>query len=200
MGELILCLDLSTTSTGWAVFESKSKKLIEYGFIKGSNKGLKDLSYPIKQLTKINILCVEIKQIITKYEKRISNIIIEEVNLHKSRMSGKTLDGLHWLLLTNLTPFQQNLIVYMDSDGPSGWRTKLNLRLTQQDKILNKDRRKKNKIIKKGNKKLPIINKKHLACRYVNGAYKLKFDVDKNPNDNDIVDAIGIGAGYLLNK
>ena len=200
MENLILCLDLSTTSTGWAVIERDTKKLIKFGFIKGSNAGLSKLVYPKKQLYKMRKMVGEILSVVSSLGDSVTNIIIEEVNLHKSRLTGKTLDGLHWLLINSMGEEQLNKVIFMDSDGPTGWRTRLNLRMTDADRKLNRERKAMNKKIPKGSTKLPIINKKHLAARYVNGYYKMQFDVDKNPNDNDVVDAIGIGLSYLIDK
>ena len=197
---LILCLDLSTTSTGWAVIERNTKKLVDFGFIKGSNAGLSKMSYPKKQLYKMRKLVGEILSVVASFGDRVTNIIIEEVNLHKSRLTGKTLDGMHWILLNSMGEEMLDKVIFMDSDGPTGWRTRLNLRLTDADRKLNKSRKAANKKIPKGSTKLPIINKKHLAARYVNGHYGMNFNVDENPNDNDVVDAIGIGISYLIDK
>lgn len=199
MEALVLTLDLSTTCTGWALFHRDTKKLLNYGFIKPVNKGLAKLSYPKKQLYKMRTISDQILSLIDSFEG-IQSIIIEEVNLHKSRMTGKTLDGMHWVLLENMPEETLDKVKFMDSDGPVGWRTRLALKMTDDDRRTNKERKRLNTGLPKGSKKLPIINKKHLACRYVNGHYGMAFDVDKNTNDNDVVDAIGLGIAYLLDK
>lgn len=124
-------------------------------------------------------------------------IVIEEVNLHKSRMTGKTLDGAHWILMQYMTDEQLNMLRYRDSDGPMGWRTRLGLQLSEMDKKINAEHRKINKKLKPKDHRI-IINKKHLAARYVNGALGTMFDVDQNATDNDVVDAIGLGLSELL--
>lgn len=203
----LLTLDLSTTCTGWAVFCLKTKKLLDYGTIKPVKKGMSKLDYPTKQLRVMQNIAGQIMDLIYKQDgvfepplskNKLHMILIEEVNLHKSRMTGKTLDGMHWILMNMLDPNYIDRVRYRDSDGPNGWRTRLNLRLTENDKKLNAERKKINKKKKKGTKDLVIINKKHLAARYVNSALKTNFDVDKNPNDNDIVDSIGLGLSELL--
>ncbi len=88
-------------------------------------------------------------------------------------------------------------IVLKDSDGLVGWRSDLNLRLSEDDKRLNKYRRAYNKKLPKGVKQLPIITKKHLACRFVNKTYHTVYDVDKNKSDSDVCDAIGLGTAVL---
>lgn len=199
MEALILTLDLSTTCTGWALLHRDTKKLLNYGFIKPVNKGLAKMSYPKKQLYKMRTISDQILSLIASFDN-IQTILIEEVNLHKSRMTGKTLDGMHWILLENMSEEMLNKVKFRDSDGLTGWRLRLGLRLTEDDKRLNKERKRLNKGLPRGAKKLPIINKKHLACRYVNEYFGLNFDVDANPTDNDVVDAIGLGISEIIDK
>ena len=206
----MLCLDLSTTCTGFAVFCLETKKLLDYGFIKPNKKGMSKLSYPIKQLRVMQDLATQIIHLVYKIDgfsmdgskNHLKMILIEEVNLHKSRMTGKTLDGLHWILLQRLAGDRdekyEERVRYRDSDGDAGWRTRLGLKLSDMDKKVNAVHNKINKKKKKGTSDLVIINKKHLAARYVNSSLGLGFDVDQNPNDNDIVDAIGLGLSELL--
>ena len=194
----VFTLDLSTTSTGWACFDSDTKKLIGYGAVKGSEKGLGQLTYPKKQLVKMRQIAHELLAMLEHNKEKIDKILIEEVNLHKSRLTGKVLDGLHWILLNYMSEEILSKVVFVDSDGFTGWRTKLGLKLNEDDKEVNKQNKLLNKKIKRG--KLPIINKKHLACRYVNSRLGTNFDVDANVSDNDIVDAIGLGLSYFLGK
>lgn len=202
----LLCLDLSTTCTGWAVFDLDTKKLLDYGAIKPVKKGMSKLDYPTKQLRVMQNIAGQIMDLIYKQDgvfepplpkNKLHMILIEEVNLHKSRMTGKTLDGMHWILMNMLDPNYIDKVRYRDSDGETGWRTRLNLRMSENDKKLNAERKKINKKLK-GKDQLPIINKKHLAARYVNAQLGLGFDVDENATDNDIVDAIGLGLSELL--
>lgn len=192
----LLTIDLSTTCTGWALFKIKEKQLDDFGFIKPNKKGLSKLVYPRKQLEIMKDLGAKISELACRLDPDL--IVIEEVNLHKSRLSGKTLDGAHWITLLNLKPEYLARVRYRDSDGPVGWRSRLNLRLTENDKRLNVERKKINKKKVKGTADLPIINKKHLAARYVNAALGLSFDVDRNTTDNDVCDAIGMGLAELL--
>jgi hypothetical protein len=205
----LLAIDLSTTCTGWAVFNLETKQLIDYGSLKPNKKGMSKLEYPIKQLMVMKNLASQILSLVYRIDgfaidgskNELKMIVIEEVNRHKSRMSGKTLDGMHWILLDALNNDQDlryaARVAYRDSDGEIGWRTRLNLRLSENDKKLNALNNKINKKLK-GKDKLTIINKKHLAARYVNSKLGLNFDVDKDPNANDIVDAIGLGLSELL--
>lgn len=192
----LLTLDLSTTCTGFAIFDLQTKKLERYGFIKPNKKGMSKLEYPKKQLYVMRDLAAQIKALVDSIPD-LKMILLEEVNLHKSRMAGKTLDGAHWILLNSLDEFSMNKVRYRDSDGETGWRTRLNLRLSEMDKKLNAERKKLNKKLRPKDQ-LPIINKKHLAARYVNSKLGTNFDVDQNSTDNDVVDAIGLGLSEIL--
>lgn len=194
----MLCLDLSTTCTGWSLFSVDDRQLLDFGTVIPSKKGLSKLSYPRKQLAVMRDLAEKLLQLVWLHKP--DKIVIEEVNLHKSRMAGKTLDGAHWIFLHFLSEESLQSVRYIDSDGPQGWRTRLNLRFTENDKKLNAERKKINKRKVRGTADLPIINKKHLAARYVNSALGLAFDVDQNATDNDIVDSIGLGLALLLNN
>jgi hypothetical protein len=208
MGKL-LTIDLSTTCTGWSVWDLETKKLEDYGFIKPNKKGMSKLEYPQKQLRVMQDIAVQILQLVYRIDgfsiegssRNIQMILIEEVNLHKSRLSGKTLDGMHWILMQALSDDLNDKYIarvrYRDSDGPLGWRTRLGLHLSEMDKKLNAERRRLNAKLKSKDQ-LPIINKKHLAARYVNSALGLSFDVDQDPTANDVVDAIGLGLSELL--
>jgi hypothetical protein len=199
---LLLALDLSTTATGFAFFDIETGELLEKGVIKITDSKFKGLTYPEKQLQKMKAYSYEIMDIVNLklIEGHSLKIIIEEVNRHKSRMTGKTLDGLHWILLNEMLEDTIKTVSYVDSDGLTGWRTTLGLFLTETDKLVNKDHRAKNKKRPKGSKKLPIITKKDLACRFANKHYNLDLDCVKKSTDGDIADAIGLGASFLLKR
>lgn len=202
--DVVLSLDLSTTSTGWSLFSFKDKKLLDYGFIKPKVKGVSKLMYPKKQLEICRSVAKQILTMINDIEedgKEIVHIVIEEINRHKNRMAGKTLDALHAILWDYIDPFI-HLVYYMDSDGAAGWRSKkgLNLIMSDADRQHNKEAKKLNKSMAKGTKKIPIINKKHLACRFVNQVYGTDFDVDERATDADICDSIGLGHVFLMYK
>lgn len=189
---IVLSLDYSTSCTGWAIFNDGELKT--YGCIKPKVKGVSKLKYPKKQLEICIDIANQLKDLILKVEPDI--IVMEEINKHKNRLSGKTLDGGHFIFYFTISEFLDKIIM-MDSDGMSGWRTKLNFRLSDADKEQNKEYRKLNKKLEKGTKKLPIINKKHLACRYANRTYGTSLDCDERTTDGDIADAIGLGSAFV---
>lgn len=198
--DVLLSLDLSSTSTGWSTFEISTKKLLDFGVIKPQVPGLSKKVYPEKPL----LVCKSVaEQIIQLYEVLVSKgfkvkqIVIEEVNSHKNRISGKTLDvahGILWNCLNNKNLI--NLVTYIDSDGFNGWRSYLKLRLSEADKELNKEAKKLNKKLP-SKQQIPIITKKHLCERFVNKTYNLTFDVNLNKSDSDAADSIGLGHCYL---
>lgn len=188
----LLALDLSTAAAGWAVFDMSTKKLLQFGVVKPSVPGITTMTYPRGQLMKMRNISAQIKALMQAHPD-LGKIAIEEVNRGIARLTQKTLDGLHFILVDRCEEYIP-LMVYRDSDGKAGWRKVLNLVLSENDKRLNVERKRLNNAMKKGQRgKLPIINKKHLACRFVNKVYGLNLDCDAKTTDGDIADAIGLG-------
>lgn len=191
----LLALDLSTTASGWALFDIQTKKLLGYGVVKPNLKGLSKLGYPEQQLRKLQDLSVQLRNLVSEKEP-LEVILIEEINRGVSRLTQKVLDGLHFVFLDRIES-RIKIVRYRDSDGASGWRKRLGLKLSEADKELNRINGLANRRRKKGTGKIPIINKKHLACRFVNRAYGLNLDVDQRETDGDVADAVGLGHSYL---
>lgn len=194
----LLALDLSTTATGWALFDRSSKKLLEYGVVKPNNKGLSKLGYPEQQLRRLQDLSAQLNQLVASKEP-LEVIVIEEINRGIARLTQKVLDALHFMFLDRIEG-RIKIVRYRDSDGASGWRKRLGLKLSEADKELNRINGLANKRRKKGRNgtpKLPIINKKHLAVRFVNQVYGLSLNYDERETDGDIADAIGLGHTFL---
>ena len=195
----VLSLDLSTSCTGFAIFNTEEKHmLLTSGIIEPDNKGLAKLEYPEKQLIRMQRLSENILILIESQKPDL--IVIEEITGSgvSSRLSQKTLDGFHYVLLGKIQAHIKK-VKYIDVSGPYGWRFFLNIRLADQDKILNKERKVLNKKLHKGMKKLPIISWKHLSVRYVNSKLDLKhkYDVDVDVTAGDECDAICIGQAYI---
>jgi hypothetical protein len=192
--KILLSLDLSTTCTGWSVFNIETKELITYGTLKPSQKGISKLTYPKQQLTKMVDLAFQIRSLIENYKP--SHIVIEEIAGSKQRLGQKVLDGLHWIVLY-LNPEIMDIVNYYDVSGENGWRTHLGLKLTDADKLANKEAKKINPTLGRGVSKLPVYDAKDLACRFVNKTFGLALDPQLNQNDNDIGDSISIGYAWL---
>jgi len=179
MRDQLMSLDLSTKSTGYAVFDLDSSTLIAYALLKPKAKGLSSMTYPEGSLKRIQSIC---EQIVTLLETYPNVTQIEEINQHRNRIGGKTLDGLHFILLDRLQD-KLPIITFRDSDGAVGWRRELNLGLTDEDKKFNK-------LMRSQGRKKEVRTKKHTACRFVKQKYGLDFDPDK---ENDLADAICLG-------
>lgn len=194
MSKLLLSLDLSTTSTGWSIFNMETGKLLEYDNLKPNMKGgVAKLVYPRQQLTKMVDLAIQIKSIVDNYKP--TTIVIEEIAGSRQRLGQKVLDGLHWVVLMYLQDVL-DVVVYYDVTGPNGWRHHLGLRLTEIDKLRNKEAKKLNpKLDSKS--RLPIVDAKDLAARYVNEVYGLELDPQTKKTDSDIGDSIAMGSAYL---
>ena len=189
---VLLSIDLSTTNTGWAKFDLASKKLLTYGDVTPDSKGLSAMVYPHQQLEKIRRLA---SKLLTLLDKSVTIIVIEEVNRGKNRLGQKMLDAAHFMLLDRMSEEQRKKVVYVDSDGATGWRSKtgLGLQLSTQDRLRNKALAKLNKRLPKG-KKVRKTNIKALAMSFVNKTYGTNFSKKK---DEDICDAIGLGHYYV---
>ena len=198
MKKILLSLDMSTTCTGWSTFDIETKKLLDYGIFKPKVPLVTKMKYPEKQLKVCVNMADQIGDLIENTDYDF--IVIEEINRHMNRMAGKTLDILHGFVWQEIYLRDTlDLVYYMDSDGKDGWRSRkcLSLLLSDADRQHNKEAKKLNKSMGKGHKKIPIINKKHLAARYVNRAYGTNFDVDERKTDSDLADSIGLGHAFL---
>lgn len=195
--KVLLSLDMSTTCTGWSVFNMEDGSLVTYGTLKPSTKGIAKLIYPRQQLTKMIDLSFQIRTIIETYKPH--HIVIEEIAGSKQRLGQKVLDGLHWIVLVNNQEYI-DIMSYYDVTGSDGWRTHLGLRLNDADKLANKEAKKINPTLGRGVSKMPVYDAKDLAARHVNRKFGLALDPQSNQFDADIADSISIGDAYLQFK
>ena len=191
----LLSLDMSTTCTGWSLFELDAHNLVSYGILKG--KTFKDSSSQRATLKKLEKMAEDINGLILNYKPTF--IVIEEIAGSKNRIGQKTLDMLHGIVWKCIEPYL-DIVSYYDVGGENGWRTHLQLRLSDADKINNKESKKLNLKIGRGVTKLPIIGWKDLSCRYVNRAYGLVLDPQVNQFDADIGDSIAMGSAWIKFK
>lgn len=197
MSNLVLSIDLSTSSTGYAVFNRDSKKLEAHGKVRPKVGGLHKLKYPESTLLTIRDMTAKIKELVLIINP--SRLVIEEVNRGINRIGQKGLDACHFFVLDEIMKVRPDLIktlTYVDSNGRKGWRGMLGLKLSDQDKQVNAEIRLRNRR-KKKTQKAPLIDWKVLAQRYVNSTFKKSFNVWENPGDNDEVDAIALGAAFV---
>lgn len=116
---MILSLDLSTKSSGWAIF--KEQELINYGCITSSSTDL---------IKRIHIMIDEIDRILQ--ENEISKIIVEEVRPESGYGVGnqKTHKALMYLqaALEFLIHDNYNKKVEIEYIFPSSWRAKCGIK------------------------------------------------------------------------
>jgi hypothetical protein len=195
--KVLLSLDMSTTCTGWSVFDIKTKKLLTYGILKPSSKGISSMEYPLQQLTKMIDLSIKMRSLIENYKPH--HIVIEEIAGSRQRLGQKVLDGLHWIMLHYNQEYIP-IISYYDVTGPNGWRTDLGLKLTDSDKLANKEAKKINPKLGRGVTKMPTYGPKELAARHANRKFSLQLDTQANQYDADIADSVSMGDAWLTFK
>lgn len=188
----LLSIDLSTNCTGWSVFEIETGKLVTYGYISGKN--FKDTSKLRATLRKLEYMALGVLNIITNHAP--SKIVIEEIAGSKNRIGQKTLDMAHGILLKTIENYL-DIVEYYDVSGVDGWRTNLGLKLTESDKLANKEAKKLNPTLGRGVSKLPIYDAKDLAARYANKTFGLGLDPQVSQHDADLADSICMGHAYL---
>lgn len=188
-----LALDLSTSSTGWALFDAITGTPIAYGALVPPNLPKKLATLPSAKLGRMVTLAREVGALARLHNP--SRIVIEEIAGSKNRLTQKVLDGFHYLVMLELGPWLDSAHFY-DVSGVDGWRTHLKLKLTEADKLNNKSAKKLNPRLPRG-QKLPEITPKHLAAREVLRCLGISLDVDGNPSDNDIADALAMGFAYF---
>lgn len=175
----------------------EDQTLTTYGTIKPSTKGIAALTYPKQQLTKMIDLSFKIRTLIENYKP--THIVIEEITGSRQRLGQKVLDGLHWVLLMHIQEFI-DIITYYDVGGSQGWRPALGLKLSDSDKLANKEAKKLNPTLGRGVSKLPIYGWKDLSCRYANSRFGLALDPQQNDSDGDIGDSVSMGDSFMKNK
>lgn len=192
----VLALDISTSCTGFAIFDRDAKTLIRSGRIKPQVPGLHKLKYPKAALLTIIDMSKKVSDLIMEVQP--DHLVIEEVNRGINRIGQKSLDACHFFVLSHIYVNHALLLdalTYVDSNGKKGWRGMLGLRLSEQDKQVNAEIRLHNKRVKKS-AKAPVIDWKVLAQRFVNAKFKTTFNVWEVTGDDDEVDAISLGEAF----
>lgn len=179
----VLALDISSV-TGVAFFEN-GRLLTQYQ-IKISNKFNK-LDYPTNTYPWAREVANKLFNdiVLPSYEINSSiEVVIEQTNLGRNRISQAFLEAIHAYLYELLT-HKGIQPKYMSS---SEWRALVGLQLSQEDK-------KKNKLLKQ-NKGRGKVTKKHLAIRLT----KELFGLDLLVKENNIADACLLGWAFILKK
>ncbi len=135
----LLSIDLSTNCTGYALFNLENKDLVSYGFLKG--KAVKEKCKWRATLKKLEFMAQQILKVLLQYQPDL--IVIEEIAGSKNRLSQKTLDMCHLALWIAIEPYLDK-VHYFDVSGSDSWRTFLKLKLSDADKLANKEAKKLN--------------------------------------------------------
>jgi hypothetical protein len=192
--KLLLSLDMSTTCTGWSLHNIAEKTLLESGLIKPSTKGgVAKMKYPKQQLTKILDLTNQIKNLIESHKPSI--IVIEEITGSKNRLGQKVLDACHGILW-KVIEVELDKVAYYDVSGNQGWRYHLQLKLSDADKLANKEAKKLNKKLP-ASQRMPVVTPKHLACRHANARFGLELNCDLRETDGDLADSMCMADAFL---
>lgn len=206
----VLALDLSS-KTGWAVLDSElqaPQNLLYKGVIESESKIL-DFpgGYPFNVRNAAIQTARRVRELMEIHVPDV--VVVEEINLGKMRLAQRFLDWTHLSVVQAFMSYwhrrpdrtdDKPKLVYVSS---SAWRHALGQRMTHEDKKNNK----KLKAARSGAQQgaaadLRVlkaagvrgkIGTKHLSVRWVNEKYGLNLKM----KDDDIADAISLGAGFL---
>ena len=172
----ILGLDAST-KTGYAIIEDGV--LISFGLVRAESGG--DTIPPdLELLYRADDMAKQISELVLLHKP--DAVYIEQTNAGRFRGSQKQLEFIHCKFLTAMVSLKIPNVIYVDT---SRWRSKLQIRLSKEQRVHNKLVREK--------KVRGKVTPKHLAVIWANG----KFNLNLKLKDNDIADAMAIAHyGY----
>jgi hypothetical protein len=190
----LLSLDVST-KTGFAIIDTDTETLIEYGKIEAGH--LDEYGpFPRNYSKLAQAASLMITDLLARTKPDL--IVVEQTNLGRARFTQKILEFLHCAFL--MTVPESYPIVYIST---SKWRSALQMKLTKEDRqnntLVNKAKRvAKNTSTSIQSQKSALgvkgkITWKHLSVKFVNQ----KFNKEFKQKDNDITDAVCLGMAYL---
>lgn len=183
----IISIDPSS-HIGWAILEDD--QLVNYGV---QDVLCYDKTWPFGIHQWARDIAAQIFKLIENNTADL--VLIERANSSKFRNSQNILDWMHFDLISILVDEgYKDKLLYVDV---SHWRKVCNLKLNAQQKIQNKMASQANKagtILKVNGKRKGKLTKKHLAVNWANDKYGLSLKL----KDNDIADAICLGASYFI--
>jgi hypothetical protein len=214
----ILALDLSTHA-GYAVLDGemggKEHKLVASGTIDFDKKLFDFGPYPHCYWKAAEYMADKIYRVIESLplDALPDVVVIEEINSGRDRYVQKWLENIHTAVLKffgedseddfgkHKPLYEQDEIVYLNSDGDGGWRTNLGLKMTKEQKRANAKLSKAKRFAESTHTKLDKgalgirgkVTKKHLAVAHANTTFNLQLKM----KDNNEADAICIGLAYL---
>lgn len=169
----VIGLDLSTKS-GFAVCEINNGvvSIIKSGtFFRGKDEeGTMD-NYPKSMMQVAEKAARQVVDLVLSENPDV--VVIEETNLGRNRFSQKTLEWIHYCVLSGV--IGKHKIEYIST---SEWRKILDIKMSKEDKAHNKN-------IKETGAR-GKLSQKHLAIRFVNGYFGLEL----KPKNEDEADAL----------
>lgn len=175
----VIGLDLST-KTGWAVIDNL--ELRDHGNIIVKDKNDYSVVPDYAQINRANSLALELKKIIQNHNPDM--IIIEQTNAGSFRTSQKQLEFIHFAVLTMIESIgAAKCVKYVDT---SQWRRGLSISLSKEQRIHNKQVKKKSARGK--------ITWKHLSVAWANKTYNINLKL----LHNDIADAIALASYGII--
>lgn len=200
----VLSLDLST-HTGFAIFDGELgqlPKLVASGTVDLGKSVLDFGPYPHCYRKAAREMVSRIIDATSSHTNGLliaHHVVIEEINSGRDRYVQKLLENIHTAACERLESFP---ITYLNSDGATGWRTHLGLKLTKDQKKANAKLSKAKREaeedgVKLDKKKVGVrgkTTKKHLAIEWAKQNYKNTLKV----KDNNEADAICIGAAFFM--
>lgn len=123
---VILGIDSSTTSTGWAVIDTKfdnELRLIDYGVIKPKQ---------VETIDRIINISNELKEVLRNFRPEF--VVIEEMNVTRNMKTIRALSG----LLTEIEVMLRNRQALYVKMTPSEWRKKVGIKCKNDRETLKK--------------------------------------------------------------
>ena len=123
---VILGIDSSTTSTGWAVIDTKfdnELRLIDYGVIKPKQ---------VETIDRIINISNELKEVLRNFRPEF--VVIEEMNVTRNMKTIRALSG----LLTEIEVMLRNRQALYVKMTPSEWRKKIEIKCKNNRETLKK--------------------------------------------------------------
>lgn len=123
---VILGIDSSTTSTGWAVIDTKfdnELRLIDYGVIKPKQ---------VETIDRIINISNELKEVLRNFRPEF--VVIEEMNVTRNMKTIRALSG----LITTIEVMLRNRQALYVKMTPSEWRKKIGIKCKNNRETLKK--------------------------------------------------------------
>ena len=176
--ETVMGIDLSYKSTGWALIDVESGKLVKYGVIvQDKDKRLCESLYNFG---------LELRSILK--ENNVICVSLEELNFSSNFNTSKSLLRIHGIAMFIIYEILKTEVVQYHNQS---WKSKLGIKRPKKEITTNENgiKTKQYPAVMLGDKKCKG-DIKHATLLVINKLYNLKL----NYTENDISDAIGLAT------